>query len=123
MHIIIADDQPDVRSALRLLLGQDAGTSLTEVVNYEALLTEVETDSPEIVLLDWELPGSSAGVIQALHAHHAGLAVIVLSSRPEMRHDAMAAGADAFVCKGDPPEELLTVIGKCRNPPFSHSKQ
>jgi len=39
-----------------------------------------------------------------------GLAIIALSSNPESRRAALAAGADAFVSKGDPPEWLMDSI-------------
>jgi DNA-binding NarL/FixJ family response regulator len=39
-----------------------------------------------------------------------GLLVIALSGRPAARRSAMAAGADAFVSKADPPERLLKTI-------------
>jgi DNA-binding NarL/FixJ family response regulator len=39
--------------------------------------------------------------------------VIALSSRPEVRDSALAAGADAFVSKIDSPERLLEAIADC----------
>jgi CheY-like chemotaxis protein len=39
-----------------------------------------------------------------------GLPVIVLSGQPEVRRTALAAGADAFVSKADPPEQLLAAL-------------
>ena len=38
------------------------------------------------------------------------LNVIALSGLPEARHEALAAGADDFVSKGDPPEKLLAAV-------------
>jgi DNA-binding NarL/FixJ family response regulator len=37
---------------------------------------------------------------------------LVLSGRPEVRSDAMAAGAAAFVSKADSPEHLMAAILK-----------
>jgi DNA-binding response OmpR family regulator len=60
------------------------------------------------VLLDWELPGRpAAALLFALHGLDYHPRIIVLSTRPESEPDALAAGADAFVWKGDPPEILL----------------
>jgi DNA-binding NarL/FixJ family response regulator len=42
-----------------------------------------------------------------------GLGIIVLSGRPEASRAALAAGADAFVSKGNPPEHLLSAITRC----------
>jgi DNA-binding NarL/FixJ family response regulator len=38
------------------------------------------------------------------------LPVIILSGRLDQRPVALAAGADLFVCKADPPERLLAAI-------------
>ena len=38
------------------------------------------------------------------------MSIIVLSGRPEYRKNAIAAGADAFVSKVDPPDRLLDAI-------------
>jgi DNA-binding NarL/FixJ family response regulator len=46
--------------------------------------------------------------------------VIALSGRPEARQAALAAGANDFVSKSDPPDRLLAAIDGCcasdRNP-------
>jgi CheY-like chemotaxis protein len=42
------------------------------------------------------------------------LPVIALSGRHEARRAALAAGANAFVSKTDPPETLLAAIGRSR---------
>ena len=49
----------------------------------------------------------AAALLFALHGLDYHPRVIVLSTRPESEMDALAVGADAFVCKGDPPERLL----------------
>ena len=58
MRVLLADDQSKVRSALRLLLEQEPGMSVVgEAVEDEDLLAQVEATQPDLVLLDWELPG------------------------------------------------------------------
>jgi CheY-like chemotaxis protein len=66
---------------------------------------------PDLILLDWELPGlPKIGSMTGLQNVYPNLLVIVLSGRPEVRQKALAAGADAFVSKADPPERLLAVL-------------
>jgi DNA-binding NarL/FixJ family response regulator len=112
MRILLADDQAKVRSALRLLLEQEPGMDVVgEVAEAEALAIEVKDTQPDLVLLDWELPGLVVnGRFIALWPCHPYLKVIALSGRPEARRTAIAAGVDAFVCKGDPPERLLRTL-------------
>jgi DNA-binding NarL/FixJ family response regulator len=115
MHILIADDQPKVRFALRVLLGRQPGCKVVgEAVNAEDLLAQSKTVCPDLVLLGWELPGLAAiDPLTALRRVCPDLIVIALSGRPEARRAALTAGADAFVSKADPPEQLLTAIDEC----------
>ncbi len=66
---------------------------------------------PDLLLLDWELPGMNGRdlllQVRALCPH---VKVIALSVTPEAREEALAAGADGFVSKGDPPDCLLMAI-------------
>jgi DNA-binding NarL/FixJ family response regulator len=115
MHIVVADDQPKVRFALRVLLGRQPGLDVVgEAVNAEGLLAQVKTTRPDLVLLGWELPGLAAiDTLSALRNTCPRLSVIALSGRPEARRAALDAGADTFVSKGDPPEQLLGAIENC----------
>ena len=123
MRVLLADDQSKVRSALRLLLEQQPGVSiLGEAVDTTGLLGWVKATRPDLVLLDWELPGlqaanpstgSGQGLLSALRTLCPCLKVIALSGRPEARQAALDAGADAFVSKGDPPEQLLAAVNGC----------
>jgi len=115
MRVLLADDQPNVRSALRLLLEQEAGLSVTaEAGNSRELLATMEGDCPDLLLLDWELPsGKGAELIPALREKCPELVIIALSSRPEARRAALDAGVVSFVSKGDTPERLLAAITEC----------
>ena len=112
MRVLIADDQHRVRSALRLMLGQQPGMEvLGEAVDATGLLDWTRVACPDLVLLDWELPGLPGnGVLPALRTLCPHLGVIALSGRPEARRAALDAGVDAFVSKGDPPERLLAAV-------------
>jgi DNA-binding NarL/FixJ family response regulator len=116
MRVFLADDQPKVRSALRLLLEQDLETSVVgEAAKAEDLLAQVQATRPDLLLLDWELPGlwAANSLLPGLRALNPCLLVIALSGRPDVYRAALAAGADAFVSKGDPPERLLSAVNDC----------
>jgi DNA-binding NarL/FixJ family response regulator len=112
MRVLLADNQPQVRSALQILLKQEPGTSVVgEASEAEGLLTQIRATHPDLVLLDWELPGLPAiGSLSALRRVCPNLLVIALSGRPEVCQEALAAGVDAFVSKIDPPERLLAAL-------------
>jgi DNA-binding NarL/FixJ family response regulator len=112
MRIVLADDQKKVRFALRVLLEQQPGMAVVgEAADDQALLDCIETTSPDVVLVDWRLPGLTGGqLLASLHGLDPELAVVVLSPRLEARRAALDAGASAFVCKCDAPERLLAAI-------------
>ena len=112
LRVLVADDEANVRSALRLLLEQEPIACLvSEAASAECLLHCTVTVQPDVVLLDWDLPGLHApSLLPALRDACPWLTVIALSGRPEERVEALAAGADAFVSKVDAPEELQTAL-------------
>jgi DNA-binding NarL/FixJ family response regulator len=112
MRVLLADDQLKVRQALQLLLEQEPGVHVVgEAAEARDLLAQVAGDCPDLVLLDWGLPDMAVEeLLVALREACPALAVIVLSGQPEAGENAVAAGADAFVSKTDPPEQLLAAI-------------
>ncbi len=115
MRVLIADDQPQVRSALRLLLKQEPGVTVVgEAEDTQQALELAAGQRPDLVLLDWELPKNAGQcLLPTLRARCPHTKVIALSGRPEARKEALAAGADAFVSKGDPPERVLAAVDNC----------
>jgi DNA-binding NarL/FixJ family response regulator len=112
MRILIADQQQAVRSAVRLLLEERLGLHVVgEAADNQELLAQLESFRPDLLLLDWDLPGwSTSSLNDAFHRLDFQPQVIVLDVEPESVQTALAAGADAFVSKGDPPKRLLTAI-------------
>jgi len=112
VHILLADDQQRVRSAIRLLLEQQPEANVVEeVANAQELLNHVGNRCPDVLLLDWELPGlTPKKLLTTLHTIYPDLFTIVLDSKPQTRQVALEAGANEFVSKNDPPERLLAAI-------------
>jgi DNA-binding NarL/FixJ family response regulator len=115
MYILIADHQPKVRFALRVALEQRPGMkTIGEAIDAEDLLTQANVSCPNLVLLDWELPGMPlADLIAQLRKTCVHVHMIILSSHSQDREQAVAAWADAFVCKCDAPDGLLSAIDDC----------
>jgi DNA-binding NarL/FixJ family response regulator len=112
MYVLLADHDPKVRSALRLVLENEAGADIAgEVSEVRGLITQLERAHPDLLLLDWELPGlEGVARLPRLRALNHDMRVVVLSGRPEARAGAMRAGADEFVSKIDPPQSLLSAL-------------
>jgi DNA-binding NarL/FixJ family response regulator len=120
IHVLIADGQTKVRLALRLLLEQQPELVVAGAASdAQAILTLLEQSCPDLALLDWELPGADlADLILDLRKTCPDLYVIALGGGPDVEQaDMLAAGANAFVSKADPPERLLDAIQN-----FAHQK-
>lgn len=112
MNILIGDTQPRVRFGLRILFEQQAGWKVVgEVEDAQVLLDAIRLGCPDIVLIDWELPGIPAKELLAMIRQECPcLGVIFMSGKLELRSMAFLAGADIFAYKADPPEKLLGQI-------------
>jgi DNA-binding NarL/FixJ family response regulator len=112
LNILIGDAQPRVRFGLRLLLEQQSGWRVVgEVTDAQAMLDHVCSSCPDLVLLDWELPGMPAQqLLTEIRRTCPHLLVVFMSGKDELRQMALQAGADIFVYKADPPEKLLGLI-------------
>jgi DNA-binding NarL/FixJ family response regulator len=112
MRILLADNQPKVRFALRVLLVSMSDISVVgEVTDADELVSQIDSTNPDMVILDWQLPGlREIGSILALRKARPDLFVIALSGRPELEQAALDAGADYFVSKIDPPDRLLATV-------------
>jgi len=109
-RILLAADNQNLRSALALLLETRLGATIVgEACTMESLLSQAAIIQPDIVLLDWELPGKpEADRVVVVRSVAPNVRLIVISARPESA--GLAAGADAFVNKTDPPERILAIF-------------
>jgi DNA-binding NarL/FixJ family response regulator len=118
MRIMVADHQSKVRFALRTLLARRPGLEVVgETDTVEGLLAGVGAMQPDLLLLHWRLDEEMSDLLSALKQVCPGLKVLVLSVRQEARKPALAAGAEAFVCKMDPPDKLLAAIERIQAGP------
>jgi DNA-binding NarL/FixJ family response regulator len=112
MRILVVDKRLRIRFGLRLLIEQATSHSVVaELSNTERLTSIIMDTSPDLVLLEWELMQEiNRGMIASLKADHPQLKVVVLSGQPTCRKSALNAGADHFMSKVDPPNQLLNIL-------------
>lgn len=116
MRILIADKQDKVRFALRTLLNRQMGWNvIVEAISADEVLGQARLHEPDLALLHWRLCEDMSGLLRRVRSICPDINVLVLSARPEARYDALAAGADAFVCKMDPPQALLAALETLTN--------
>jgi len=112
LRILIVDDQQHARRSLRALLAtrfQLVGTC--EAVNGIEAIRCVEECKPDIVLMDVRMPRMDGiEATRIIRTKSAQVPVIILSMYSEHQAAALAAGANAFLSKGELPERLLAVL-------------
>ncbi len=117
--VLIADDHPDVANALTaLLLAQSDFAPVGVVATARDLLDVVEATHPEIVMVDWELPGlNPRQAVAALRQHGDGPQIVAMSAFLLAARAALAAGADVFISKTDPPDSVLAILRRLHGVP------
>ena len=118
MDIIIASGQPNLRFGLEVLLRQQPGLVVIGTVsNAESLLAIIHTAWPDLVVMDWELPGyPPVKVLSEVKAAEHPPYFIILGKELDTAQVALAAGADEFLVQGDdPPITLLAAIHRARS--------
>jgi DNA-binding NarL/FixJ family response regulator len=103
-HIIIADDHPLFREALKLAISHAIlGARTSEADTVDSLLATLnEHSSVDLLLLDLGMPGAHGfSALVQVRAHYPSVPVVVISGRED--HDiarrTLAHGAAAFVAK------------------------
>lgn len=112
LRILIVDDQRRTRHSLMALLSTKfQQIEMCEAANGVDAICCVKEWEPHIVLMDARMPeldGIEATRLIKGRAPH--IKVIVLSMYAEYQAAALAAGADAFISKGEPPDRLLEAL-------------
>jgi len=112
--ILIAEDDAIVRSLIRMTL--DSGqTEILEVEDGTQALLVARRELPELIFLDWSMPGSDGlAVCRALRdePRTADIKIVMLTARAdeEDRVEAFEAGADDYITKPFSPVQLLDKV-------------
>jgi two-component system phosphate regulon response regulator PhoB len=109
---MIVDDDESVRSLLRMTLPED-GYEIEEATDGEQALALAKERVPDLVLLDWKMPGRHGSlVLDELKSRHPQLPVIVLTAEIAEHHRDLAESlkVDVFLTKPFSPLELLETI-------------
>ena len=109
MRIFIADCQPHIRSALRILLEEDGRFEISgEAECPESMLAQVCLQPPDVILLDWNLPGLHLQrLLATLSAHCPSTRILVTSLDPQQERAVLSSGAQGFLLKNLQPDEFM----------------
>lgn len=113
-NILIVEDEAAIREMVRFALGK-SGFNLTEASDTDEAQERLADDLPDLILLDWMLPGMS-GIDLARRLkrdeYTRSVPIIMLTARSEEddRVGGLDAGADDYVTKPFSPRELVARI-------------
>jgi DNA-binding NarL/FixJ family response regulator len=114
IRVMLVDDDPLVRSGLRMLLG-GAGTIevVAEVDDGDGVLAAVDRHRPDVVLMDVRMPrldGVSAAGLLARQPSPPEVLMLTTFDADDLVLRALRAGASGFLLKDTPPAEIVRAI-------------
>jgi DNA-binding NarL/FixJ family response regulator len=114
IRVLLVDDDPLVRSGLRLLLGNADGIEVAgEAEDGREVLAAIDRHRPDVVLMDIRMPGlDGIAATRLLRTQPRPPAVLVLTTFDidELVLEALRAGAAGFLLKDTPPADLIRAI-------------
>lgn len=112
--MLVVDDHAIFAQALQALLDGESRIEVVGVADSGAYALELAAAlSPDVALVDAVMPGwDGLELTRRLRLAHPALRVVVVSGvgGRRMREDAIEAGADAFLLKGNLQGEIATTI-------------
>jgi len=112
-RILIVEDHPTMREAMRLVL-EGEGFEIDEAADGQLALERIRLEPPALLFLDLNIPGTSgADVLHAVKADPTTASVrviVVTATGEEGRAAAMRLGADEYFTKPFSPTALLRTV-------------
>jgi CheY-like chemotaxis protein len=107
-RILIVDNTSRARQSMKALLNAwHPVEDVREARNGIEAVQLAQEFQPDIILMDTRMPQMNGlEATRRIKANWPQIKIILLSLYPDYETEALAAGADAFVSKGDPPEKL-----------------
>lgn len=111
MRVLIVDDRPSVRAALRAVLEHDPlCAGIDEVAEAGEALVALDFGA-DVVLLGWGVHGLSPGALtKVMRSKHPHLVIVVLGRYENARQQALAAGADCYLDTNEPHGDFLGTL-------------
>lgn len=112
--ILVADDEENLRILVRTTL-DDPACVILEAVDGNETIRIARADHPDLILLDWMMPGiSGIDVLKSLHQDRqtADIPVIMLTAKAQQkdRELGLSVGARAYLVKPFSPLELMAKV-------------
>ena len=120
--VLIAEDHPHVRSALRFAAEEKLGWEVCDTASdVLTLLAAAGRCCPDVIVVDAELNGLAAWgthrlseLVRLVKLLCPFARLVAISSMPETQAAVLASGVHAYVSKNEPAENLLKTLEKLR---------
>jgi DNA-binding NarL/FixJ family response regulator len=116
INVIIAEDHPLVRAGVKKTFRDEADIALVnEAQNGNQLLTILEKEHPDLLILDLDMPGKSGiALLKHIKQKYPRMPVLILSMHPAKRYAvrALKAGAMGYLNKKHVLSELVDAVRK-----------
>jgi YesN/AraC family two-component response regulator len=112
VRVLIADDRPDSRDGLCAVLDLWPGVEVIgEATTGQQAVELVRECRPDVVVTDVQMPGlDGLKATEIIKSEWPETRVVVSSTYAGYQAAALAAGADVFLLKGGPTEDLLKAL-------------
>lgn len=113
MKLLVAEDQSMLRDALcQLLLMEDDVDEILQASDGEQAIGILKTESPDVAILDVEMPKKSGLDVLEWIREHKDLKVIIVTTFKRVGYfeRAVKSGVDAYVLKDRSISELMSTI-------------
>ena len=113
MRVLIVDDHPLIRRAIRELLEPETGEPVEEAGTPDEALAQIRAHQWDIVLLDLSMPGNTGlQLLTTIHAERPELPILIVSAHAEDQYAVrlLRAGASGFVSKETAPDVLVRAV-------------
>ena len=111
-HILIVEDEPKIAALLEDYLRAKGGYRTRVVGRGDAVLAEVRSRAPDLVLLDLMLPGLDGIEVCKQIRRESGVPIIMVTARVDEidRLLGLELGADDYICKPFSPREVVARV-------------
>jgi DNA-binding NarL/FixJ family response regulator len=114
VKILVVEDSDFFRQSLKALLSSRFPTTVVEeAVDGREALEMIDTSMPDLILMDIKLPGDNGlEITRKVRHRHQDVPIIILTyyDSPEHREAAFECGANHFLAKGTPSEDVLGLV-------------
>lgn len=115
MKVLIVDDSRTMRNIQKGVLKKLGYTDIIEAVDGVDALSKAQANTPDLILLDWNMPNMDGlTFLKTFRKNNGSTVVIMVTTEAEKTRvvEAIKAGVNNYLIKPFAPESLAEIINK-----------